>query len=113
MTNEELNAAVYEKFTAEQKDYVEWLLAQPPKDIMNHSFETASREDIVMAIEDMPLTDDQCIALLKMQSPLAQVYKDYRDFDSTYYMEEIRDQIFGCADWEAEKLKKAASREAR
>lgn len=79
---------------------------------MNHSFETAAR-DILMVVEDMELSDSQCVALLYMKTPLGQILEDYRNYDSTYYMEEIRDQILGCADWKAEKLAKAASKEAR
>ena len=37
MTNEELNTALYKKVFAEQEKYREWLLSQPPDEILNHS----------------------------------------------------------------------------
>ena len=36
MTNEELNTALYKKVFAEQEKYREWLLSQPPDEILNH-----------------------------------------------------------------------------
>ena len=35
MTNEELNTALYKKVFAEQEKYREWLLSQPPNEILN------------------------------------------------------------------------------
>ena len=46
MTNEELNTALYEKMFAEQQRYREWLLSQPPDEILNHCYEFTVREDI-------------------------------------------------------------------
>ena len=39
MTNEELNTALYKKVFAEQEKYREWLLSQPPNEILNHCYE--------------------------------------------------------------------------
>ena len=47
MTNEELNTALYKKVFAEQEKYREWLLSQPPDEILNHCYEYTVREDIV------------------------------------------------------------------
>ena len=47
MTNEELNTALYEKMFAEQQRYREWLLSQPPDEILNHCYEFTVREDII------------------------------------------------------------------
>lgn len=49
MTNEELNTALYEKMFAEQQRYREWLLSQPPDEILNHCYEFTVREDIIWA----------------------------------------------------------------
>ena len=38
MTNEELNTALYKKVFAEQEKYREWLLSQPPNEILNRCF---------------------------------------------------------------------------
>ena len=69
MTNEELNTALYKKVFAEQEKYREWLLSQPPDEILNHCYEYTVREDIVLALEEYDLSDKQCKALLKSPSP--------------------------------------------
>lgn len=74
MTNEELNTALYKKVFAEQEKYREWLLSQPPDEILNHCYEYTVREDIVLALEEYDLSDKQCKALLKSPSPLADIY---------------------------------------
>ena len=51
MTNEELNTALYEKMFSEQETYRAWLLAQPPEEILNHTYEYTVREDILMSLE--------------------------------------------------------------
>ena len=70
MTNEELNTALYKKVFAEQEKYREWLLSQPPNEILNHCYEYTVREDIVLALEEYDLSDKQCKALLKSPVPL-------------------------------------------
>ena len=42
MTNEELNTALYKKVFAEQEKYREWLLSQPPNEILNYCYESVS-----------------------------------------------------------------------
>ena len=84
MTNEELNTALYKKVFAEQEKYQEWLLSQPPDEILNHCYEYTVREDIVLALEEYDLSDKQCKALLKSPSPLADclffaAFPDWRD----------------------------------
>lgn len=77
MTNEELNTALYKKVFAEQEKYREWLLSQPPNEILNHCYEYTVREDIVLALEEYDLSDKQCKVLLKSPRPLADVFKDF------------------------------------
>lgn len=77
MTNEELNTALYKKVFAKQEQYREWLLSQPPDEILNHCYEYTVREDIVLALEEYDLSDKQCKALLKSPCPLADVFKDF------------------------------------
>lgn len=40
MTNEELNTALYKKVFAEQEKYREWLLSQPPNEILTTATST-------------------------------------------------------------------------
>ena len=92
MTNEELNTALYEKMFSEQETYRAWLLAQPPEEILNHTYEYTVREDILMSLEYNSLPNTQVQALLKSPSPLADVFKDFEKRE-TDHMDNIRDTI--------------------
>jgi len=63
MNTNDLNTALYEKMAAEQDKYRDWLKSQPPEEILHHTYEYTVREDIVMAMEDLELTDAQAQAL--------------------------------------------------
>lgn len=80
--NDPLVAKLYNKMQQEQNEYRAWLLAQPPEEILNHAYEYSSREDILMAFENVSLRPAQLRALLESQAPLADIYKDYRDHDT-------------------------------
>ena len=75
MTNEELNTALYKKVFAEQEKYREWLLSQPPNEILNHCYEYTVREDIVLALEEYDLSDKQCKARYGALRSTASSYK--------------------------------------
>lgn len=81
-----------EQMFAEQQRYREWLLSQPPDEILNHCYEFTVREDIVLALEYHDLSDKQCKALLQSRSPLADVFKDFEKRE-TDHMDNIRDTI--------------------
>ena len=49
MTQTKLNAELYQKMFAEQEQYRAWLLAQPPNEILNHTYEYTIRQDILIA----------------------------------------------------------------
>lgn len=90
MTNEELNTALYEKMFAEQQRYREWLLSQPPDEILNHCYEFTVREDIVLALEYHDLSDKQCKALLQSRSPLADVFKDFEKRETDHRLSDFK-----------------------
>ena len=58
MKQEEMNTQLYEKLAAEQTKYRDWLMGQPPEEILNHAYEYAVREDILAAAElmDIPVS---------------------------------------------------------
>ena len=91
MSNE-LNTRLYEKMEAEQQQYREWLLSQPPDEILNHTYEYTMRQDILMAVEEMDLSEKQARALLKSPCPLADVYEHYRNQEHGH-MEQIRSAV--------------------
>ena len=80
MNTNDLNTALFEKMTAEQDKFRDWLKSQPPEEVLNHAYEYTIREDIVMAMEELELTDTQAQALLESPSPLADVYPTLKTF---------------------------------
>lgn len=110
MTSEQLNTALYEKMFAEQEAYREWLLGQPPEELLNHTYEYTVREDILMSLEYHDLPDAQARAMLKSPSPLADVFKDWEDKE-TGYMEDIWQTVEDRAKTEAQKQQKKEQKE--
>ena len=97
MNTNDLNAALYEKMAAEQDQYRDWLKSQPPEEILHHAYEYSVREDIVMAMEELELTDAQAQAILDSSSPLADVYRYFEKLE-TAHMDVVRDSIENRAD---------------
>ena len=110
MNTNDLNTALYEKMAAEQDKFRDWLKRQPPEEILHHTYEYTVREDIVMAMEELELTDAQAQALLESPSPLADVYRYFEKLE-TDHMDVVRDSIENRADGlveqQAELMKKA------
>ena len=88
MTNQEWNTTLYKQMFAEQEQFRDWLLAQPPEEILNHAYEYVMREDILLSLEHNDLTDAQAAALLASPAPLADVYKEL-DYVESSHMEEV------------------------
>lgn len=92
MNNEGLNTALYEKMSAEQDKFRDWLLTQPPEEILKHTYEYTVREDILMTMEELNLSDGKAAALLSSPSPLGDIFSEYGKLE-TDYMDTIRDCI--------------------
>ena len=90
--SKETTTRLYEKMEAEQQHYREWLLSQPPNEILNHTYEYTMRQDILTAMEEMRLSEKQARALLKSPCPLADVYEHYRNQEHGH-MEQIRSAV--------------------
>ena len=86
------NQSLYEKMTSEQDKFRDWLKSQNPQEILNHAYEYTIREDILMAMEDLDLPENQAAALLESPSPLADVYKEFSNRE-TPHMDVVRDSI--------------------
>ena len=97
MKPNDLNTALYEKMAAEQDKYRDWLKSQPAAEVLNHAYEYTVREDIVMCMEELELTEAQAKALLDSPTPLADVYREFEKLE-TGYMDVIRDTIESRAD---------------
>ena len=106
MDAEKSNQALYEKMSVEQDKYRDWLLSQSPEEILNHAYEYAMRADILMEMGELSLSAPMAAALLESPSPLADVYKDFRDME-TGHMDHIRECIEGRAESLLEAQRKA------
>ena len=104
MTNEELNTRLYEKMFAEQEQFRDWLLSQPPAEILNHAYEYTVREDIVLALESI-------------QEPVSLFEPVYHDGgDALYVMDQVQDTKNTDVNWIenlslSEAMKKLTPRE--
>lgn len=92
MSKEELNTVLYEKLSAEQDNYRNWLESQTAAEALNHAYEFITREDILIALSDNDLSQTQAKALLQNSCTLDDIYKDWLDTE-TGYMQDIRDTI--------------------
>lgn len=88
MTNEELNSALYTKLFDEQEQYRKALLTLPPEKILDHAYEYAAREDILISLEYHNLCDIQAKALLKSEHPLKDIFDRWENRE-TDYMDDI------------------------
>ena len=108
MDTEQLNKALYEKMSAEQERYKHNLLGQTPESILNHAYEYAMREDILMEVETIGLPARQAKVLLESPFPLVDIYKDFRDME-TDHMECVRE----CIEQRADDLLEAQYKKTR
>ena len=61
MDTNDLNYLLYEKMSDEQDIFRDWLKSLPREEMLYHAYEYSVREDIVMAMENMELTDAQIL----------------------------------------------------
>ena len=92
MTNSDSLAKLYQRVSAEQVRYRDWLLGQPPGEILNHAAEYTVREDIVIEMSELELSDAQIKALLHSKTPLADVYKEWNKTEP-HHMDDVREVI--------------------
>ena len=112
MTNPDLLAKLYQRISAEQVRYRDWLLGQPPGEILNHAAEYTVREDIVMEMSELELSENQVRALLKSHNPLADIYKEWNKTE-THHMDDVREVIEARADTVIRAEKETSQREGR
>ena len=112
MANPELLTKLYQRMSAEQEQYRNWLLGQPPGVILDHAAEYTVREDIVMEMSALELPDEQTKALLKSKTPLADIYNEWNKTE-THHMDDVRDVIEARADSLIRAEKEKGQREER
>ena len=112
MANPNLLTKLYQRMSAEQEQYRNWLLGQPPGKILNHAAEYTVREDIVIEMSALELSDAQARALLTSKTPLAYIYKEW-DKTETHHMDDVREVIEARADAVIRAEKEKGQREER
>lgn len=103
MNNAQLLSALQAKMAAEQEKFQDWLLTQSPEEILNHTFEYSTREDIVLLMDDIRLSNDDLKILLSSPTPLADVYKILSNTDTG-----LLDTIQACMEVRAGRMREAA-----
>lgn len=88
---------------AEQDKFQDWLLTQPPEEILNHTFEYSMREDIVLLMDGIRLSNDDLKILLSSPTPLTDVYKILSNTDTG-----LLDTIQACMEERAGRMREAA-----
>lgn len=88
---------LHEKMLQEQNAFEDWMKNQSAEEILKHTYEYTVRNDIIMAMENLKLTDAQVQALLDSPTPLADVYRYFEKLE-TGYMDTIRESIENRAD---------------
>jgi hypothetical protein len=103
LNNAQLLSALQAKMAAEQEKFQDWLLTQSPEEILNHTFEYSTREDIVLLMDDIRLSNDDLKILLSSPTPLADVYKILSNTDTG-----LLDTIQACMEVRAGRMREAA-----
>lgn len=86
-----LNQALYDKMAAEQERFKHNLLGQTAEEVLDHAYEYAMRQDILMEMEELDLSAPEAAALLESPFPLADIYGDFRERES--HMDLVRECI--------------------
>lgn len=73
---------LHEKMLQEQNSFEDWLKNQPAEEILSHSYEYTVRNDIVMTMENLKLTDARVQALPDSPTPLADVYRYFEKLET-------------------------------
>ena len=110
MTTEERNTALYQKMFAEQERFKNWLLEQPPEEILHYAYEYTVREDILLSLEYHDLEGEQANALLKSRNPLKKIFQEWESRE-TGYMDMIWDMVEVQAKTEQSRQKLKAQKE--
>ena len=88
MTEEELNTQLYERMFEEQERFHDELLGMSPQDILDNAYKYVMREDLLLSLEYNDLSEKQCRALLKSETPLADLFERWENHEGSH-MEEV------------------------
>jgi hypothetical protein len=85
---------LYQKLSAEYNNFAADLLDKAPGEILDAAYEKVIKADIVYNFEGNELSDKETLALLALEYPLDEMYRDWMDSDSSY-MDTLRGSIDG------------------
>ena len=71
-----INANLYSKMDETFQDFTNWLLKQPPEVILDHAYEYAIKENILLVLEYNDLEKAQAKCLLTVEDPLDFLYNE-------------------------------------
>lgn len=94
---DELHTLLYKRMAEEQDRHRAWLVGLPPEEILNYAYGYCVRLDILIAIQDMDLTEEQLFALLDSPTPLEDVVRTFWKADIDQ-LETIKYSIENTAD---------------
>lgn len=83
---------LYAKVKAEQSAFVDWLVQQPANVILDHAYEYAMREDILLSMEHYILTEEQEAALMALEKPLEALCNAYINTENAH-MDEVWESV--------------------
>lgn len=92
-----INANLYGKMEETFQDFTNWLLKQSPEVILDHAYEYAIKENILLVLEYNDLKESQVNALLGTEDPLDFLFNELED-SATISLDALRSLIEDKAD---------------
>lgn len=92
-----INANLYSKMEETFQDFTSWLLKQSPEEILDHAYEYAIKENILLVMEYNDLEESQANALLALEDPLDYLFNELED-SATISLDALRSLIEDKAD---------------
>ena len=71
------NDKLYSKMCDEQEAYKSMLLSKPPTEILEHAYEYSIREDIICAMTDNDLPEEQAAAILSLDLTMDDMFEQF------------------------------------
>lgn len=87
-----INANLYSKMEETFQDFTNWLLKQSPEVILDHAYEYAIKENILLVLEYNDLEESQVNALLATEDPLDFLFNELED-SATISLDALRSLI--------------------
>lgn len=105
MDKEKLIIRFKNKIETEYEEYIKELKLKPIDEIVNLSYQTSTKEDIKMALDNCSFLDEkQLKSLCKSPNILHQIYEEYSNYDYDY-AEDVRQSTVYVSDLLIEKNK--------